>query len=510
MAQHPTTGKTGSMKPIPWKKKNRGKVSIRGVNGIKLLGRFLLHFVLWQGLILNAYGQETVVFKTGDGWELKGTIYFPQAGNEPMPAVVLVTEPGVLDRTIFDQYLAQKLADAGFVALNFDLRGTGESLGNKIFEEFSIEEIDDIQLDIRAAVDFLSSKSTIDPNRIGVVGTGLSAKYVVLEASEGHPGIQALVLLSGELNDKAHQYFKYPHSVPVLSVVDKSDKKYFSFMTESYENSVNRSSDLILAHGHGAVMFSYSAGLEERVVHWFEHNLMALGTEQEIIFKSFDGWELHGTLRLPAAVKSNKKVPGVVLVHGAKHDQLTYYQLARELTKQGMATFRFDWRGKGRSVGTRILDEQYRDIVFKDIKAAIEILASQPAVDPNSIGTVAATAACVYTLEASLDDPRVKSIVLMTALEPNERVKQLLMGSNVPIFAIASTDDYNYQIGESLAESTRQIYKLSNSKESTFLLYDDAGRGTEMLKIKPELEPMIIRWFNDKLQGIAPTELHVH
>jgi len=487
-----------------------GHMAISNINRIKLLVSCLLHFAIWQGWMLNAYGQEIVVFKSGDGWELKGTLYLPQqSGNEPMPAVVLVTEPGVLDRTIYDQYLAQKLADAGFVALNFDLRGTGESLGKKIFEEFSIEEVDDLQLDIRAAIDFLAKKSAIDPNRIGVVGTGLSSKYAVREASERHPSIQALVLLSGELDDKAYEYFKYSHSVPVLSVVDKNDQEYFGFMTESYETSVNRSSDLILAHGHGAVMFSYSKGLEEEIIHWFEHNLMALGTEKEITFKSFDGWELHGTLRLPAAV-SDKKVPGVVLVHGAKHDQLTYYQLARELTKQGMATFRFDWRGKGRSTSTKILDDQYRDIVYKDIEAAIEVLASQSRVDANSLGTVAATAACVYTLEASLGDARVKTVVLMTALEANARVKQLLAGSNTPIFAIASTDDYNYQIGASLAESTRQIYKLSNSKESSFLLYDDAGRGTEMLKIKRELEPMVIRWLNDKLQGISPTELHIH
>ena len=486
--------------------------------GIKIVKSFqqvvnlLIQIALLQVVFLTyVYSKEIVVFKTGDGWELTGTLYLPkQFGNEPAPAVVMVTEPGVLDRTIYDQYLAQKLTDAGFVALNFDLRGTGESLGKKIFEEFTMDEINDIQLDIRAAIDFLSSKSTIDPFRIGVIGTGLSAKYAVLEASERHPSIQAMVLLSGELDKKASEYFYYPHSVPILSVVDKADKEYFGYMMESYKTSVNRSSDLILAHGHGAVMFSYSKGLEEEIVHWLEHNLMALGTEQEITFKSFDGWELHGTLRLPSDINSDKKVSGVVLVHGAKHDQLTYYQLARELTKNGMATFRFDWRGKGRSTSDKILDEMYRDIVYKDIEAAIEILASQPRVDANSIGTLAATAACVYTLEASLGDPRIKTVVLMTALEPNAKVKQLLKDSTTPIFAIASTDDYNYQIGASLAESTRQIYKLSGSKESTFLLYDDAGRGTEMLKIKPELEPMLIRWFNDKLQGIAPTELHIH
>jgi hypothetical protein len=96
--------------------------------------------------------------------------------------------------------------------------------------------------------------------------------------------------------------------------------------------------------------------------------------------------------------------------------------------------------------------------------------------------------------------------VLLTALEPGPEVVRLLNSSDTPILSVASTEDNNYQRG-SLAESTRQIYKLSKSKGSEFLLYDDAGRGSEMLKVKPELEPMILRWLSEKLQGISPTEI---
>jgi len=31
------------------------------------------------------------------------------------------------------------------------------------------------------------------------------------------------------------------------------------------------------------------------------------------------------------------------------------------------------------------------------------------------------------------------------------------------------------------------------------VLYDDAGRGSDMLKVKPELSGMIVRWLNEKL-----------
>jgi hypothetical protein len=95
-------------------------------------------------------------------------------------------------------------------------------------------------------------------------------------------------------------------------------------------------------------------------------------------------------------------------------------------------------------------------------------------------------------------------VVLLTALEMNDEVRRLLASSDTPIFAVASLEDNNYQRG-SLAETTRLVYQQSRSKQSQLLMYDDAGRGSEMLKVKPELQPMVLRWLDEKVQGISPT-----
>jgi len=88
-------------------------------------------------------------------------------------------------------------------------------------------------------------------------------------------------------------------------------------------------------------------------------------------------------VRIPGRVAAGAKVPGVVMVHGAKHDQQTYHQLARELAKKGVATIRFDWRGKGRSIaegkslyGINMPDEESEN-TYRDAKAAIKVLAEQ-------------------------------------------------------------------------------------------------------------------------------------
>jgi dienelactone hydrolase len=327
----------------------------------------------------------------------------------------------------------------------------------------------------------------------------------VLEASV-NPRIQALVLISGTLSQAAKEYLKSENSVPLLGVVGKDDKKSFRELAQAYALSSNRSSDFLPAVGHGAVMFSHTEGLEAKVVHWMEHNLKALGTEKEISFRSEDGLTLHGTLRLPDGATAGAKVPGVVLVHGAKHDQQTYHFMAREIAKHGMATLRFDWRGKARSENGGSTTNV--DRVDLDVKAAIQLLASQPVVDSNRIGLVAATAGTGHALRAANGDTRIQTMVLLTvASVPEGDAKQFLTTSGKPILAIASMEDINYNRG-SLADSTREAYLLSNSEGSEFLLYDDAGRGSEILKVKPELEPMILRWLDDKLQGIPPTRVH--
>jgi len=469
-----------------------------------LLAAFILAvvFASFKGL---AFGETVVSFETRDGWKLTGSLFLPkQSPNTPVPGILLMSEPGWEDRTIFGSYLGEKLAEKGFVGLSVDYRGTGASLGKKEFKTLSSGEKEEIGLDVRAALEFLSQQPMVDPHRIGVVAATWSAEFAVMEAAE-NPNIQALVLISGAISDDAKKYFGFEHSVPVLGVVGKDDKESFWEMTDVFTSSQNHSSDLLVAVGYGAGMFSHTAGLEEKVIRWLDRNLMALGNDKEVSFQTQDGWTLRGRLRIPGGLKESARVPGVVMVHGARHDQQTYYETSQDLAKEGVATLRFDWRGKGRSVtegkGRYDVDLSQEDSsnIYLDVKAAIELLASHPQVDSARIGLIGATAGTGHALRAAYGDNRIQTVVLLTSsAAPTGEAKEFVPKSGKPIFAIASTEDINYNRG-SLAEETRQAYLFSNNKESEFLLYDNAGRGSEMLKTKPEVGRMVVRWFVEKL-----------
>ena len=471
-----------------------------------LLVAFVFIFGAGNGFWRTALAEDVVHLETEDGWKLTGSLFLPekQPGDATVPGILLLSEPGWEDRTIFGSYLGEELAESGFVALSLDYRGTGASLQRKDFRSFSAKERERIGFDVRAALEFLSRHPRVDASRMGIVAASWSADYAVLETAE-NLNVRALVLISAALGEHARKYLRSEYSVPVLGVVGKDDKASFWEMAQVHADSENPASDLLLAVGYGAQMFSHTQGLEEKVVSWLERNLKSLGQETEVSFQSQDGWTLRGSLRIPGGAGGSAKAPGVVMVHGAKHDQQTYHELARELAKEGIATLRFDWRGKGRSIaegkglyGINMPSEESAK-AYLDVKAAIELLASQPEVDGNRIGMIAATAGTGYMLRAAYGDSRIQTVVLLTSnAAPSGEAQQFLATSGKPVFAIASLEDVNYNRG-SLAEETRKAYSFSNIKESELLLYDDAGRGSEMLKTKPELGRMVLRWFAEKL-----------
>ena len=465
---------------------------------------FLVLF-FFSGCWGQAQSQKVVSFPTEDGLTITATLHLPAKTAGPIAGVVMVAEPTWILRSTYDtSNLARDLAKKyGMASVTVDLRGTGASLNGRHFKTYSPEELDKVQLDIRGALKFLGSQDGVDPHRIGIVAVGEGANYAVLEAAS-NTVVQAVVLLSGKLSEKARGLIQRRGDIPFLFIAGKDDKESFREMSEAFYSAKNLANDILLTVGHGTVMFSHTAGLADKVEQWLADNVKSLGTEAAVNFTSSDGWNLHGRVFLPDGASESSKVPGVVFVHGAMHDQETYYDLARLAVRKGMAVLTFDWRGKNRTLnegkGNYGVDlAQGEELkIYLDIKAAIQFLASQKPIDTTRMGIVAATMPTNQAMQASIGDSRIKTIVILTQYILSPEAKQFLTTSDVPIFFIASSEDLNFEVG-SLADSTREAYRLSQSKLSEFLLYDDAGRGSEMLKEKDELQPMIIRWLSEKL-----------
>jgi len=480
-------------------------------------GVVLIAGLLWMGpaadgqtkgpVAAKTYDVTGVSYQTGDGWTIHGTLYLPKATPpSPLPAAVMVSEPGLRIRTIYDPYLAVPLARRGKIAiLTIDPRGSAGSYGKKDFEKFTMKDLDGFQLDIRGAVKFLSTQPKVDASRVAVLGSGIVADNAVKEAAD-NPSIQGLVLITpSTLSQQSRDYLQFHSEVPVLTLVGGDRKKSLQRLwSEPYYLSENQGSKIFYGVGEGPEMFHRPGGLGENVAKWLEDTLNGLGLQTEISFKSKDGTPLRGTMWMPDNLEANAKLPAVIMAHGRNHSEESWLTLPREVVAKGMPVLVFDLRGVRKSFGPNMGEvgvnqtSEENDKAYQDIQAAVNFMASQAHVDSARIGLVSATAVNNHAVRAAIGDARIKTIVAFSFYPPDPDVLQYLATNDVPLLSFASTEDANPD-GTSLAEGSKLAVRRSKSKESELILYDDAGRGHGILRSKPETIGMTVRWLAEKL-----------
>ena len=108
---------------------------------------------------------EKVHFHNRYGIQLCGDLYLPKDAQGKLPAVAVSGPFGAVKEQCSGLY-AEELAARGFAALAFDPSFTGESGG----EVRNVASPDINTEDFSAAVDFLSTRDFIDPERVGILG----------------------------------------------------------------------------------------------------------------------------------------------------------------------------------------------------------------------------------------------------------------------------------------------------------------------------------------------------
>ena len=108
---------------------------------------------------------ESVRFKNRFGITLAADLYKPKQAEGKLPAIAVSGPFGAVKEQSSGLY-AQTMAERGFLAIAFDPSYTGESSGEPRY----VASPDINTEDFSAAVDFLSIREDVDPERIGVIG----------------------------------------------------------------------------------------------------------------------------------------------------------------------------------------------------------------------------------------------------------------------------------------------------------------------------------------------------
>lgn len=113
----------------------------------------------------NKVNHSKVTFRNRYGITLAADLYVPQNVNGKLPAIAVSGPFGAVKEQSSGLY-AQTMAERGFLTIAFDPSYTGESGGEPRY----VASPDINTEDFSAAVDFLSTRDDVDPERIGIIG----------------------------------------------------------------------------------------------------------------------------------------------------------------------------------------------------------------------------------------------------------------------------------------------------------------------------------------------------
>lgn len=106
-----------------------------------------------------------ITFHNRYGVTLAADLYVPENAEGRLPAIAMSGPYGAVKEQVSGLY-AQTLAERGFITIAFDPSFTGESGG----QPRAVSSPDINTEDFSAAVDYLSTREDVDPERIGILG----------------------------------------------------------------------------------------------------------------------------------------------------------------------------------------------------------------------------------------------------------------------------------------------------------------------------------------------------
>ena len=208
-----------------------------------------------------------------DGLKLRASYYSP---GTPGPGVLLLHQCN-RDRSVWND-LAMQLAASGLHVLTFDMRGYGESQGDR-FREVSDEKRAAMAAhwpaDIDTAWQFLASQTGVDKANTGVGGASCGVNNAI-QTARRHPEVKTLVLLSGDTDGDGVTFLAGAKTLPVFIAASENDGDTLARMRWIFAFSNDARSKLLSfkAAGHGADMFRVETTLPGTIVSWFDQMLL--------------------------------------------------------------------------------------------------------------------------------------------------------------------------------------------------------------------------------------------
>lgn len=255
--------------------------------------------------ISNRVHHRKVTFHNRYGITLAADLYIPKEAKGKLPAIAVCGPFGAVKEQSSGLY-AQTMAEQGFLTLAFDPSFTGESGGYPRYMASPDINTEDYQ----AAVDFLSVKEIVDPEKIGLIGIcGWGGMALNAAAIDTRVKVTVTMTMYDMSRVNANGYF------------DLEDNENVRFEKKKVLNT-QRIADYkngTYARGGGVV-----APLPEDapifVKDYYDYYKTGRGYHERSL-NSNDGWNITGTMsfmNMPILQYADEIRSAVLIVHGEK------------------------------------------------------------------------------------------------------------------------------------------------------------------------------------------------
>ena len=253
----------------------------------------------------DTVSREKVHFHNRYGIELCGDLYLPKGAAGKLSAVAVSGPFGAVKEQCSGLY-AEELASRGVAALAFDPSFTGESGG----EVRNVASPDINTEDFCAAVDFLSTRDFVDPEKVGILGV-CGWGGMALNAAAMDTRIKAAVTstMYDMTRVNAKGYFDAADSADARY---ETKKNLNAHRTEDYKNGTYARA--------GGVVDPLPEDAPFFVKDYYDYYKTERGyTERSL--NSNDGWNVTSSLsflNMPILRYSNEIRSAVLMIHGDK------------------------------------------------------------------------------------------------------------------------------------------------------------------------------------------------
>lgn len=252
---------------------------------------------------------EKVTFHNRYGITLAADLYMPKKRNGKMAALAVAGPFGAVKEQASGLY-AQKLAEMGFLTIAFDPSFIGESGGRAR----NVDSPDINTEDFSAAVDYLSNRSDVNPDKIGIVGIcGFGGMAINAAAMDTRIKATVTSTMYDMSRVIANGYFDYEKDGDTLKKERMDRRKALNQQrTEDYKNGSYKRD--------GGVVDPLPADAPQFVKDYYDYYKTKRGYHPRSL-NSNDGWNVTSALsftNMPLLAYADEIESPVLIIHGEK------------------------------------------------------------------------------------------------------------------------------------------------------------------------------------------------